>query len=142
MMKAIVNKPIPARFLARIRTLILAALPAFLCAGCQDVVSTSPLAGEGQAILDDRLLGTWVEPADPADPREPKAADDPADEVIVERGAGDRYHLTSFEDGEAQEFSANSRRSAAIASCKSPMIVLAICFFSLTAVSSVTISSK
>ena len=105
MMKAIVNKVIPVGFRARIRMLILAVLPAFLCAGCQDVVSTSPLAGEGQAILDDRLLGTWVEPADPDDPKEPEDPDNPADEVIVERGAGDRYQLTSFEDGEAQEFS-------------------------------------
>lgn len=106
MMKAIVNKVIPVRFLTRIRSLVLAVLPAFLCAGCQDVVSTSPFVGEGQAMLDDRLIGTWVEPSDPDAPRELDATDDPADQVIVERGTGDRYQLTSFEDGEAQEFSA------------------------------------
>ena len=105
-MKAMLNKPIPARFLARIRMLIPAALTAFLCAGCQDVVSTSPLAVEGQTIFDDRLLGTWVEPADPDDPKGREAPDDPNDQVIVSRGRDGRYQLTSFEDGEAQEFSA------------------------------------
>ena len=101
-MKAMLNKPIPGRFLARIRTLILAALSVFLCVGCQDVVSTSPLAGEGQAIFDDRLLGTWVEPPDPDDPKEPENADDPADQTVVERDADNGYRITSFENDEKQ----------------------------------------
>ncbi len=100
-MMGMVNSLIRVRCVARIRKLFLVACLAFLCVGCEDVASTSPLVGEGQAIIDDRLLGTWVDPDDLDDPAD---SDDPVDQFVVERDQKDRYRFTSFEGGETQEF--------------------------------------
>ena len=94
-MMAVANKPIAPRFLLEIRTLFLVACLAYFCVGCEDVASTSPLVGEGQAIVDECLLGTWV--VDPDDPDE--------DELTVELEQQDRYRFRLSEDGEMKEYS-------------------------------------
>ena len=93
-MMAVANKPIAPRFLLGIRTPFLVGCLACLCVGCEDVASTSPLVGEGQAIVDDRLLGTWVDPDDPDD-----------GELTVELERNDRYRFRSSEDGETEDYS-------------------------------------
>ena len=96
-MMAMANKPIVPRFLSEIRALFLVACLACLVAGCEDVASTSPFVGEGQAIVDERLLGTWVDPDDPDDPNE--------DELTVELERNNQYRFWSLEDGEIKEYS-------------------------------------
>ena len=81
---AIADNMTRGMLLVHVRTVFFAICLSLLAVGCDDVVSTSPLIGEGQAIFDQRLLGTWVDHDD--------------DEFTVEPAPGDRYRISDRDD--------------------------------------------
>ena len=59
--------------------------------GCDDVVLTHPVIGDGEAIVDDRLLGTWSE------------SDEPESDTFTIRRNGEVYVGVSKEEGETEK---------------------------------------
>jgi hypothetical protein len=52
----------------RIPQLALAVAGTLMCAGCSDMISLHPFVTDGEAVLDARLLGVWVDGNDSDDP--------------------------------------------------------------------------
>ena len=71
--------------------ILLLAWATFASSGCDDVVLTHPVIRDGEAIVDDRLLGTWSE------------SDDPKSDTFTIRRNGEAYVGVSKEEGETEK---------------------------------------
>ncbi len=71
--------------------ILLLAWATFASSGCDDVVLTHPVIRDGEAIVDDRLLGTWSE------------SDDPESDTFTIRRNGEAYVGVSKEEGETEK---------------------------------------